>query len=111
MIARTSWPCAVSLMIPVAKMVAHTSFAARKLMMSTAGSMRPPMSNVSATPAPASGMVANVWSEPAGTRSLAVQPVAVGADACGGGGVTLGSPATRSTQPGSITFGSSASEG
>jgi hypothetical protein len=60
MIAMTCRPGAVSLMTPVAKMVAHTLFATRKFMMSTAGSMRPPMSKVSATPGPAFGMVRNV---------------------------------------------------
>ena len=67
-------------------------------MMSTAGSMRPPMSNVRATPGPAFGMVANVCADPAATRLPAVQPDPVGG--CGRlrrlgrrrNGVTFGSP-------------------
>ena len=42
-------------MTPVAKIVAHTSLSTRKFMMSTAGSMRPPMSKVSATPGTGAG--------------------------------------------------------
>src|SRR5688500_19275121 len=74
MMPSTSWPCGVLLMMPVAKIVAHTPLATRKFMMSTAGSMRPPMSNVRATPGPAFGMVANVWADPGATRLPAVQP-------------------------------------
>ncbi len=61
-------------MTPVAKIVAQTSWSTRKFMMSTAGSMRPPMSNVSATPGPASGIVRKVWADPAETRWFALQP-------------------------------------
>ena len=51
-------------MTPVAKIVAHTPLATRKFMMSTAGSMRPPMSKVRATPGPAFGMVAEGLGRP-----------------------------------------------
>ena len=52
----TCCPIGVLLMAPVAKIVAHTLFATRKAMMSSAGSRRPPMSKVSATSFPAFGM-------------------------------------------------------
>ena len=74
MIASTWRPWSVWLMTPVAKIVAQTSWSTRKFMMSTAGSIRPPMSNVSATPGPAPGIVRNVWADPADTRSFALQP-------------------------------------
>jgi hypothetical protein len=119
--AITCWPLAVWLMTPVAKIVAHTLLVTRKFMMSTAGSIRPPMSKVSATPAPAPGMVRKVCGEPAATRLLAVHPEpdgggAVGFGVAGGGvgvgsGVTFESPLTKSTQPGSMTFGFPASDG
>ena len=116
MIASTCLPCAVSLMTPVAKIVAHTRLATRKSMIATAGSMRPPMSNVSATPGPAFGIVANVWADPADTRFPAVHPLESGEVGGGGAvgrgtGVTPGSPRTRRIQPGSMTFGSVASDG
>ena len=53
--------------------------------MSTAGSIRPPMSKVSATPDPAFGMTANVSGDPAGTRFPAVHPLPLG-----GAGVDVG---------------------
>ena len=85
-------------------------------MMSTAGSMRPPMSKVSATPGPAAGMVRYVSADPAATRLPAVQPDPLGgAGGSGllgmGRGVASGSPLTTRTQPGSITFGFVASDG
>jgi hypothetical protein len=59
------------------------------------------MSNVSATPGPAFGMVRNVWADPAGTRLFAVQPELGGGGAVGAGtGVIAGSPRTTRTQPG-----------
>ena len=75
------------------------------------------MSNVSATPGPAPGIVRNVWADPADTRWFALQP-----DPCGGGGVaggvvgvgsgvTLGSPLTSRIHPGSMTPGLVASDG
>ena len=106
MIAITCWPSSVSLMTPVAKIVAQTSCSTRKFMMSTAGSMRPPMSNVSATPAPAPGIVLKVCADPVATRLLAEQPEPDGGGVVGvGSGVTPGSPLTIRTQPGSITAG------
>ena len=108
------------LITPVAKIVAHTPLATRKFMMSTAGSMRPPMSKVRATAGPAFGIVRNVCAEPAATLLPAVHPVEEGGDVgrgvAGAGegvgrGVTFGSPATISSQPGSMTFGFVASDG
>src|SRR5918999_804049 len=119
MIAMTWRPLSVSLITPVAKIVAHTRRSTRKFMMSTAGSIRPPMSNVSATPVPAPGMVRKVCADPAATRLLAVQPepdgrgvgfgVAGGADA-GGNGVGPGSSLTTRIQPGSMMPGFVSSE-
>ena len=80
-------------------------------MMSTAGSMRPPMSNVSATPAPASGIVRKVWADPADTRSFAVHPDPEGGGVDAGIGVTPGSPLTIRTHPGSMMPGFVASDG
>lgn len=95
-------------------------------MMSTAGSIRPPMSNVSATPGPAFEMVRKVCADPAATRLLAVQPEALGGGGGGevglvvaggavgtgaGRGVTFASPLTTRTHPGSITLGFPASDG
>ena len=114
MIASTCWPCAVSLITPVAKIVAQISLATRKPMMSTAGSMRPPMSKVSATPGPALGMVRKTWMPPAATRLPAVHPVPPGAGVglgVEGSGVTPGPTLTTSSQPGSMTFGSVSSDG
>ena len=74
-------------------------------MMSTAGSMRPPMSNVSATAAPASGIVRSVWADPAETRSFAVHPEPDGGGVATGNGVTPGSPLTIRTHPGSMIPG------
>ena len=47
--ARTCFPIGVELICPVGKIVALTWLAISQFMMSTAGSSRPPMSNVSAT--------------------------------------------------------------
>ena len=87
-------------------------------MMSTAGSIRPPMSNVSATPGPAPGIVRKVWADPAETRWFALQPdpdgggVGVAGGGLGvGSGVTPGSPLTRRIHPGSMTPGFVASDG
>src|SRR5687768_1991734 len=81
-------------------------------MMSTAGTMRPPMSNVRATPAPAPGIVLNVCADPAATRLLAEQPEPEGGGVVDpGSGVTPGSPFTIRTQPGSITPGFVTSDG
>ena len=119
MMAITCRPCGVSLMTPVAKMVAHTSLATRKFMMSTAGSIRPPMSKVSATSSPAFGMRAYVAIAPP-ARLPALQAAVTGGRAVDAGvedgpalgmGVTPGTPATISSQPTSRSPGSAASAG
>jgi hypothetical protein len=66
-------------------------------------------------------MVRKVCGEPAATRLFAVQPEPEGGGDVGfgvagtgvgvGRGVTFGSPLTRSSHPGSMTFGSLASDG
>src|SRR5688500_7327757 len=105
MMAITCWPCAVWLITPVAKMVAHTLLAMRKFMMSTDGSIRPPISKVSATPGPAFGMVRKVCADPAATRFPAVQPAAVGG-VVGAGGVGRGVAGAAVGMGRGVTFAS-----